>query len=1007
MKFIPPAINLALYCACILPVTGKLRGNGKGSGNEKGKGPSNPQDDQPSPVLTEDGDYHASPDEDCTLLAIDHLMIPGEEGHNIGHGRALEGDASGLEWACTFADGTVADMSGLDDSQRSDLEDAMNKGQIVSGSARLDLGRIPGASRKGSSVTLPPGFKVKQNARASGKGKGQGGGSGRAASGRRNLAQLVGNKYTLVVKGKFIDYPFDSKTPWQISDDVFGTLNDAVNMASQLEACSFGKLVTKPEPDPAWGNGAFTSLEGIESAPGVLEIDMGVNMAGMSKSDIWNLFVEKTMLALDPTGAVITSLPGPFDHIMFSREVCLPNASDSCTWAAYASVNSWGQMYKGNYISYPGVQVHEMGHALNLAHSGSNGISWSGGYVSVGGYTDHTGMMGNPLFSDEVGNMCFNPAKNFQIDGWYNDAKITLDPMDATWEGNMVGVGEYDLRGDKPVTIKIETGTPQDIFVGFNRAAGPNLQNDLADNLVNVIQVEGNDGVGYSQSRLIGLLDTSASYSELSVPGIVDYADLKIKVNSINAGTLPGTANLKIGFDQCTSDLHCQDLAGGCFTSSCLPQFTAGTNVLGCLNIPILLCCGNDICEGGESSTNCAADCTAGPNTIQPDDCQSCWARDGAMFDVEAKPDADLSITSIEYKAYTASGNVRVYYRVGGKTGYASGTNLLSNGWVYAKQAAACGAWDYCAISGLSINVPRGNKVGLLVAYDNGGDILYYSNNFGIVEDDYAMVHPGAAVNFNLAGEYAYSFHNSLMFTGKVTYTADLTTQCTSDGDCDDGSFCNGQETCNLGTCESGTAPTCTAPNDTCSDALGACVSCLSEVDCADGNLCNGIETCNASGQCVAGTAVTCGDTIACTVDFCTPSTGLCTSSPNHLLCDDGEYCNGAETCDTVNGCQDASPIICSSPMPFCSEPLDQCVKCLSNSDCDDGDMCNGGETCNVSGQCIGGTPIDCNPTETPTKSPVTPQPTTPAPTSDLTPNPVTPAPTNGLTTLAPATNGP
>ena len=36
----------------------------------------------------------------------------------------------------------------------------------------------------------------------------------------------------------------------------------------------------------------------------------------------------------------------------------------------------------------------------------------------------------------------------------------------------MVGVGEYPLRVDEPVTIKIETGTPQDIFVGFNRAAG-------------------------------------------------------------------------------------------------------------------------------------------------------------------------------------------------------------------------------------------------------------------------------------------------------------------------------------------------------------------------------------------------------------------------------------------------------------------------------------------------------------------------------------------------------
>ena len=59
-----------------------------------------------------------------------------------------------------------------------------------------------------------------------------------------------------------------------------------------------------------------------------------------------------------------------------------------------AYINSWGQMFQGGYISQTGVQVHEMGHNLNLAHSGSQGISWSGGSVGSGGYTDHTCMMG-------------------------------------------------------------------------------------------------------------------------------------------------------------------------------------------------------------------------------------------------------------------------------------------------------------------------------------------------------------------------------------------------------------------------------------------------------------------------------------------------------------------------------------------------------------------------------------------------------------------------------------
>jgi len=56
-------------------------------------------------------------------------------------------------------------------------------------------------------------------------------------------------------------------------------------------------------------------------------------------------------------------------------------------------------------------------------------------------------------------------SENFQIDGWYNDAKLILDPAgvigdaSSTWTGDIVGVGEYDLRTDQPVTIKVSCCT--------------------------------------------------------------------------------------------------------------------------------------------------------------------------------------------------------------------------------------------------------------------------------------------------------------------------------------------------------------------------------------------------------------------------------------------------------------------------------------------------------------------------------------------------------------------
>ena len=97
----------------------------------------------------------------------------------------------------------------------------MVKGQIVSGHAKIDT-KAAGATISGSTVHFPRGLDI------AGKASGVGNANPKskaaeATSRRRKLAQLVGNKYTLVVKGRFIDYPFDGKSADLISDDVFGT----------------------------------------------------------------------------------------------------------------------------------------------------------------------------------------------------------------------------------------------------------------------------------------------------------------------------------------------------------------------------------------------------------------------------------------------------------------------------------------------------------------------------------------------------------------------------------------------------------------------------------------------------------------------------------------------------------------------------------------------------------------------------------------------------------------
>lgn len=135
----------------------------------------------------------------------------------------------------------------------------------------------------------------------------------------------------------------------------------------------------------------------------------------------------------------------------------------------------------------------------------------------------------------------------------------------------------------------------------------------------------------------------------------------------------------------------------------------------------------------------------------------------------------------------------------------------------------------------------------------------------------------------------------------------------------------------------------------------GCSSGCTTNAECDDGVFCNGAETCVAS-ACQAGTAVSCDDGVACTADSCNETTDACDNVPDDLVCDDGAFCNGAETCDAVLGCQGgADPCAGQS----CDEGTNQCVGCLTNAECDDGLFCNGAETCS-GGACVAGTAVDC-----------------------------------------------
>ncbi|MCA9636505.1 MAG: hypothetical protein KC420_10810, partial [Myxococcales bacterium] len=125
-------------------------------------------------------------------------------------------------------------------------------------------------------------------------------------------------------------------------------------------------------------------------------------------------------------------------------------------------------------------------------------------------------------------------------------------------------------------------------------------------------------------------------------------------------------------------------------------------------------------------------------------------------------------------------------------------------------------------------------------------------------------------------------------------------------------------------------------------------IQCQEDADCDDGDLCNGMETC-VENQCVnAPEPLNCDDMNVCTDDSCDAVMG-CVNEANVAECDDGDACTEMDVCgDGVCGgaaveCGDDNACTmdsCDMIDGCVNEPIDGC--CLSDADCiPDEEMCN------------------------------------------------------------------
>ena len=129
---------------------------------------------------------------------------------------------------------------------------------------------------------------------------------------------------------------------------------------------------------------------------------------------------------------------------------------------------------------------------------------------------------------------------------------------------------------------------------------------------------------------------------------------------------------------------------------------------------------------------------------------------------------------------------------------------------------------------------------------------------------------------------------------------------------CDDGSYCHGSEVCIVGFgCAPGTPIDCgdalPCTTDSCVEptppaTVATCEHLPDDSVCDDGAWCNGDESCDPLLDCRPGTPVVCDDELACTATACDEDADRCAVELHDEWCADDVACT-IETCDATAGC--------------------------------------------------------------------------------------------------------
>jgi hypothetical protein len=129
--------------------------------------------------------------------------------------------------------------------------------------------------------------------------------------------------------------------------------------------------------------------------------------------------------------------------------------------------------------------------------------------------------------------------------------------------------------------------------------------------------------------------------------------------------------------------------------------------------------------------------------------------------------------------------------------------------------------------------------------------------------------------------------------------------------------------------------------------------ACEAASDCDDGDVCNGIESCSPTGACIGGAPLVCDDGNPCSEHMCHPVSGCETTLrlPG-ASCSDDDACNGDELCDAAGACLPGVAPNCEDGDACTVDACDASSGCSHLVvTCDDGNPCTDG-FCDSGGIC-------------------------------------------------------